>query len=51
MSINFKEVYSDRILEINRQIRIAVKNKKWTEVAKLKSEKAELELKINKMEG
>lgn len=51
MSINFKEVYGDRILEINKQIRAAVKNKKWTEVAKLEAEKVELQEKIKQIEG
>lgn len=49
MSINFKEVYSDRIAEINKQIRTATKNKKWTELAKLEAEKVDLQEKINKM--
>ncbi|MBD7911472.1 hypothetical protein [Clostridium cibarium] len=40
--------YSIRINR-NKQIRIAVRNKKWTEVAKLKAEKADLELKIKNM--
>jgi len=51
MSINFKEVYGDRILEINKQIRAAVKNKKWKEVAKLEAEKVDLQERISKMEG
>lgn len=51
MSINFKEVYGDRIAEINKQIRTAIKNKKWTEAAKLESEKVDLQENISKMEG
>lgn len=50
MSINFKEVYGDRILEINKQIRTAVRNKKWTEVAKLEAEKSDLQNKIKQIE-
>jgi len=51
MSINFKEVYGDRILEINKQIRSAVKDKKWTLKAKLEAEKVGLKERISKMEG
>lgn len=51
MSINFKEVYGERIKEINNQIRIAVKNKKWTDKAKLEAEKVDLQQRISKMEG
>lgn len=50
MSINFKEVYGDRILEINKQIRAATKNKKWTEVAKLEAEKVDIQNKIKQIE-
>lgn len=49
MSINFKEVYGDRISEINKQTRTAINNKKWTEAAKLKAEKADLEKRISQM--
>lgn len=49
MRIDFKEVYKDRIAEINKQIRTAVTNKKWVEVAKLEAEKVDLEENINKM--
>lgn len=42
MSINFKEVYRDRILEINKQIRLVVKNKKWIDKVKFEVEKVDL---------
>ena len=51
MSINFKEVYGDRILEINKQIRSVTKDKKWTQVAKLEAEKVDLENKMKQIEG
>jgi hypothetical protein len=51
MSINFKEVYGDRISEINKQIREAIKNKKWVEAAKLEAEKVDLQEKIKRIEG
>ena len=51
MRINYKDVYEGRIIEIKKQIRHAIINKKWTEKAKLEAEKADLELKISKMEG
>jgi len=51
MSINFKEVYGDRILEIGKQIRSAAKDKKWTQVAKLEAEKVDLQSKIKQIEG
>lgn len=51
MSINFKEVYGDRILEINKQIIAATKNKKWVELAKLEAEKVDLQEKIKQIEG
>lgn len=51
MSIDYKDVYEGRIVEIKKQLRQAVMNKKWTEKAKLEAEKADLELKISKMEG
>lgn len=51
MSINFKEVYGDRILEINKQIKTATKNKKWVEVAKLEAEKSDVQNKIKQIEG
>jgi len=50
MSINFKEVYEDRILEINKQIRAAVKDKKWTLKAKLEAEKVDVQNKIKQIE-
>jgi len=50
MSINFKEVYGDRILEINKQIRAAARNKKWVELAKLEAEKVDLQNKIKQIE-
>ena len=49
MRINFKEVYEGRIFEIDKQIRTAVKNKKWTEKAKLGAEKVILQKKIEEM--
>ncbi|MGL4107251.1 hypothetical protein [Clostridium sp. LP20] len=49
MSINFKEVYGDRIAEINNQIRAAVKKKGWKVKAQLEAEKQKLQDKIEQM--
>lgn len=46
MQINFKDVYRDRIKEIDKQIAKAVANKKWTEKAKLEAEKVKLQERI-----
>lgn len=47
MRIDMKDVYRDRIKEIDRQIAKAVANKKWTEKAKLEAEKVNLQERIN----
>lgn len=47
MRIDMKDVYRDRIKEIDRQITKAVANKKWTEKAKLEAEKVNLQERIN----
>ena len=44
-----KSIYKDRIIEIDRQIRIAINKKDWTTKAKLEAEKKGLEDKIDKM--
>lgn len=49
MAIDYKDVYEGRIIEIKKQLRQAVMNKKWTEKAKLEAEKVELEKKIAQM--
>lgn len=41
--INFNEVYADRLRQIDLDMRKAIANKKWTELAKLKAEKARIE--------
>lgn len=46
MRINFKDVYRDRIKEIDKQITKAIVNKKWTEKAKLEAEKSKLQERI-----
>lgn len=46
MRINFKDVYKDRIKEIDRQIAKAVVNREWTKKAKLEAEKANLQERI-----
>lgn len=51
MKISFKEVYKDRISEIDKQIKSAILNKKWTEKAKLEAEKVDLQNKIKVIEG
>lgn len=48
MRIDFKEVYKDRIIQIDKDIRKAVYEKKWTEKAKLEAEKSKLLEKIDK---
>lgn len=48
MKIDFKDVYKGRIEEIEKQIKKAVYEKKWTLKAKLEAEKAELLERINK---
>ena len=49
MKIDFKQVYKDRILEINRQIRAAIIKKDWTKKALLEAEKVDLQKKIDGM--
>lgn len=49
MRINFKEVYQDRISEINKQVRAAINKKDWKVKAQLEAEKSKLEEKIEKM--
>lgn len=49
MSINFKEVYGDRINQINKDIRQAIKKKDWKTKAILEAEKKQLEDKISQM--
>lgn len=49
MRINYKDVYEGRIIEIKKQLRQAVINKKWVEKAKLEAEKSDLENKIAQM--
>lgn len=46
MRINFKDVYKERIKNIDKQIKIAVANKEWTKKAKLEAEKANLQERI-----
>ena len=50
MSIDFKKLYGDRISEINKQIRVATKNKDWKGMAKLEAEKVDTEKKIKQIE-
>lgn len=50
MKINFKNVYEDRIIEIDKQIKVATNNKKWVAVAKLEAEKVDTEKKIKQIE-
>lgn len=50
MKIDFKEVYVDRIRYINKQIKAAIKDKKWTEKAKLEAEKVNLQKKIEEID-
>lgn len=50
MKTDFKQVYLDRIKQINIDKKKAIGSKKWNIVAKLEAEKAELEEKIKKME-
>lgn len=45
--INIEKVYLDRLEQIEIDIKKAVFNKKWSEVAKLKAEKARLENSLN----
>ncbi|WP_195618325.1 hypothetical protein [Clostridium paraputrificum] len=49
MSINFKEVYGDRINQINKDIRQAINKKDWKTEAILEAEKKSLEDKISQM--
>ncbi|MDU1313920.1 hypothetical protein [Clostridium septicum] len=48
MRVDWDKVWRDRIKEIDKQIKKCIFNKKWTEKAKLESEKANLLEKINK---
>ena len=49
MRIDFKQVYKDRILEINKQIKVAIVKKDWTKKALLEAEKVDLQKKIDEM--
>ena len=49
VSINFKEVYGDRINQINKDIRKAINKKDWKTKAILEAEKKSLEDKITQM--
>ena len=49
MSVNFKEVYGDRINQIKKDIRQAIKKKDWKTKAILEAEKKSLEDKISQM--
>ena len=46
MKINFKDVYQDRIKNIDKQIKQAIYNREWAKKAKLEAEKANLQEKI-----
>lgn len=46
MKINFKDVYQERIKNIDKQIKQAIYNREWTKKAKLEAEKANLQEKI-----
>ena len=48
MAVDWKEVWQDRLKQVRIDIKVAVKSKNWTKVAKLKSEEAELLDKIKK---
>lgn len=50
LAIDFKDVYEGRIEVINKQIRRAVAERKWTDKAKLEAEKADLQHKIMQIE-
>jgi hypothetical protein len=39
---NFKNIYEDRIIQIEINIKKAINNKKWKELALLKAEKIEV---------
>jgi len=49
MKIDFKDIYRGRIQEIDKQIKKAVYEKKWTLKAKLEAEKVELLERIKKL--
>jgi len=46
MKINFKDIYKERIENIDKQIKQAIYNREWTKKAKLEAEKANLQEKI-----
>jgi hypothetical protein len=48
--VNFKNVYEDRIKQIEEDITKNVRSKKWTIVAKLGAEKAKLKKRLEEME-
>lgn len=48
MKFDMNEIYTDRIKQIEIDMRRATHNKKWTELAKLKAEKKRLEELIDK---
>lgn len=49
MKIDFTDIYRGRIQEIDKQIKKAVYEKKWTLKAKLEDEKVELLERIKKL--
>ena len=49
LAINFKDMYEGRIEVIDKLIRKAITQRKWTDKAKLEAEKAELQHKIARM--
>ncbi|EJT6169395.1 hypothetical protein [Clostridium perfringens] len=50
MKINLRQVYIDRIFEIDNQFRKMRKLGKWTGYKELKEERIQLKLKINELE-
>ena len=50
MSLDFKSVYKKQIIEIEKQILAAAKDKKWVELAKLESKKVDLQNNIKQIE-
>lgn len=50
LRIDFKTLREERITVIDKQIARAVALKKWTELAKLEAEKADLQNKIKQIE-
>jgi hypothetical protein len=50
MSSDFKSIYEKQIKEIDKQLLVATKDKKWLELAKLESKKVDLQNKIKQIE-